>query len=32
MSTLRLLCAGIMTLNHNEYKIINVIGYETTMI
>ena len=27
-----LLCTGITTLNHNEYKIINVNGYGTTMI
>jgi len=26
-----ILCAGIMTLNHNVYKIMNVIGYGTTM-
>ena len=27
-----LLFSGIMTLNHNEYKIMNVIGYGTIMI
>jgi len=26
-----LLCTGIMTLNHNNYKIMNVIGYGTIM-
>jgi len=27
-----LLCAGIMSVDHNEYKIMNVIGYGTKMI
>jgi len=27
-----LLCTGITTLNHKEYKIMNVKGYGTTMI
>jgi len=27
----KLLCAGIITLNHNEYKTIKLIGYGTTM-
>jgi len=27
-----LLCAGIMTLQYHEYKIMNVIGYGTIMI
>jgi len=27
-----LLCAGIMTLNNNEYNIMNVIGHGTIMI
>jgi len=27
-----LLCAGIMTLKHNKYKIMNVKGYGTIMI
>jgi len=27
-----LFCAGIMTLNHHDYKIMNVISYGTTRI
>ena len=27
-----LLCTGIMTVNHNKYKIMNVTGYGTIMI
>ena len=30
--TYTLLSTGITTLNHKEYKIMNVIGYGTTMI
>jgi len=26
-----LICAGIMILNHNEYKILKVIGYGTIL-
>jgi len=27
-----LLCAGIMSVDHNEYKIMNVLSYGTKMI